>query len=298
MKNPFRILSVMLLAFTVMTLSSTAKSKLRLNLKKGTTYEMSTTMTMNMDQEIMGQKVKMEQKMEMILNYKVLEELANQNYLLEYAVTRIKIGVNANGQQVDMDSENESNPAAEKLKGLIGSAVKIEITPAGKIEKVEGLEEMLKNAGGDKMMEQMIPMFSSDEGFKSFMSQTFGYLPEDKVGTGDKWSNTAKMGAPMNMEIDMDYELLSLKKSKANLQVNSVFKGDTKIEQSGISINMNIDGSQTGTMLIDAKDGWLRSSELNQDIKMVMKMKNPQTGDDMEMPVAMTSMATISVVKK
>lgn len=298
MKNPFRILAIVMMAITLCTQTSFAKKEIRLKLQQGSVYETTVSMTMNMDQEMMGQKMKMEQTMDMILNYKVLEVLENKNYMIEYSVAQIKMDINANGQQMNMDTQGECNPPFDKLKSMIGQAIKFEITPLGKVERTEGMAEMLKKIGDDKNMEQMLPMLTTDDGLKSFMSQNFGYLPEGKVGTGDKWTNTAKMGAPVNMEVKMDYELLSESGNDVNLKVNSNINGDTKIEQMGMSMNMNIDGTQDGTMTIDTKDGWLRSSELTQDLKMIMKMKNPQNGEDMELPIALKSVVSIKAQKK
>ncbi len=298
MKNPFQMIAIMAFAFSLISFQGIAKNKFRLNLSPGTTYEMTTTLSMNMDQEMMGQKMQMENTMEIIQHYKVAEILANKNYLLEFSTTRMKANISANGQIMNIDSDNADSSESANFKKVIGHTIKLEINSLGKVEKADGMIEFLKALGGDKTVEQMLPMFASEDGFKSFMNQTFGYIPEEKVALGDKWSTTAKLGAPINMETKINYELLSVSGDEAKIKVNATFNGDSAIEQAGMSMNMNIDGNQEGTMMIDTTDGWMRSSDLTQDIKMIMKMKNPQTGEDMEFPINMKSVTNIVVSKK
>ena len=298
MKHTTRILPALVATLVLFSLQLSAKTLVRLNLTKGSVYEMTMSMSSNMNQEMMGQQMKIEQKMLMVLDYKVADVLATKNFVIEYSVSQVKIDASANGQQMSMDSQNGSDPASEKLKAMVGQVIKMEVTPAGKIEKVEGLEAFISKIGDDKMMGQMVPMFSSDEGFKSFVGQTFSYIPEGEVEQGSKWSSKAQLTAAMNLDMQVDYELASISGKDLNMNVSSTFNGTKQIEQMGMKMDMQIDGTQTGTMAVDATDGWMKSQNLNQNIKMVMKMKNPQTGDDMSIPMDMKSVVETKSVKK
>lgn len=298
MKHKTRILTILVATIVLFSLQLSAKTSLRLNLVKGTVYEMTMSMNMNMNQEMMGQQMKIEQKMLTVLDYKVADVLASKNFVIEYSVAQVKIDASANGQQMSMDSQTGSDPASEKLKAMVGQVIKMEVTPAGKVEKVEGLEAFISKIGDDKMMGQMVPMFSSDEGFKSFVGQTFSYIPEGEVEQGAKWSSKAQLTAAMNLDMQVDYELASISGKELNLNVTSTFGGTKQIEQMGMKMDVQIDGTQAGTMIVDATDGWMKSQNLNQNIKMVMKMKNPQTGDDMSIPMDMKSVIETKSVKK
>ncbi len=298
MRHKNRILPILVTTLVLFGLQLSAKTSLRLNLTKGTVYEMTMSMNMNMNQEMMGQQIKIEQKMLMVLDYKVADVLPNKNYLIEYSVAQVKIDASANGQQMSMDSQTGGNPASEKLKALTGQSIKMEVTPAGKVEKVDGQEAFISKIADDKMIGQMVPMFSSDEGFKSFVGQTFSYIPEKEVEQGAKWSCKSQLTAAMNMDMQIDYEVASIVGNDLNLNVSSTFGGTKQIEQMGMKMDMQLDGTQSGTMFIDGSDGWMINQNLNQNIKMVMKMKNPQTGDDMNIPIDMKSVIEIKSVKK
>lgn len=297
MKNPQRILTILVAIIALFSLQLSAKTLVRLNLTKGSVYEMTMSMTMNMNQEMMGQQIKIEQKMLMLLDYKVADVLPNKNFLIEYSVAQVKIDASANGQQMSMDSQTGGNPASEKLKAMVGQVIKMEVTAAGKVEKVEGLDAFISKIGDDKMIGQMIPMFSSDEGFKSYAGQTFSYIPENEIEQGSKWSSKTKLPTADNIDIQVDYEVASITERDLNLNVASTFGGTKQIEQMGMKMDMQIDGTQSGSMNVDTSDGWIRSQNLNQNIKMVMKMKNPQTGEDMKIPIEMKSVIETKSVK-
>jgi len=96
----------------------------------------------------------------------------------------------------------------------------------------------------------------------------------------------------------MNFEVADIKADQITLNVTSDVNLDSPIEQMGMKMQMKAKGTQTGTMAIDIADGWLRSSSLNQKFDIHMNMKNPQSGEDMEIPMVMNSVATTQVVKK
>jgi hypothetical protein len=295
-KNNIRLLFAMVLVCFALQIS--AKTTLRLNLQKGSGYEMNMNMSMKMDQEVMGQQIKMDQKMNMQLIYKVADILPSKNYIIEYSVGQVKLDMNANGQQVSFDSQTSGNPTFDKLKAIIGSVIKMEVTPLGKVEKIEGMDAFIQKLGDDKTMAQLVPMLTSDEGIKSFMNQTFGYIPGNELEKGSKWSCKSQLTNPINLDLTVNYELASIEGNALNLNVTSIFNAAKQMEQMGAKVDMQIDGTQNGTMTVDATDGWLRAQNLDQNIKMIMKMKNPQSGEEMNMPIELKMNVETKVVKK
>lgn len=296
-----RLLALLMVSFLLAANSLQAKKvMLRLNLKKGTIYEMTTAMTNNIDQEMMGQKIKMDQKIDMAMSFQVLDILPNKNFLIEYSFLKMKLGMNMNGQQMTFDSESsdENDPASKILKVLSSVKLKIEMDPRGQTQKVEGLESFAKELAGNPQMAQAMQMFTDENSFKSYVGQTFNYFPEAEVEMGSKWTASFKLPALMNMETSMNFEVAAIEKSLVTLNVTSDVNLDSPIEQGGMKMNIKMTGTQNGSMIIDTTDGWLSSSDLAQKFDMKMKMKNPQTGEDMEIPMLMNSVATITVVRK
>jgi hypothetical protein len=297
-----KLTALLLISISLLLNSFNANSKvlLRLNLEKGTVYEMTMSMTNNIDQEMMGQKMKIDQKMEMVFSYQVLDVLPNANFMIEYSIRKIKLSMNMNDREMNFDSENadESNPMNKSLGSLKSMKLKVEMNPRGQVQKIEGLDLFAKEFAGNPQMAQSMSMFANDKNFGSFMSQTFNYFPEKEVDTGDKWTASFKLPAMMDMETAINFEVASVEKDQILLNVASDVNMDSPIEQGGMKMNMKITGTQNGKMAIDAKDGWLRDSDLIQKFDMHIKMTNPQSGEDIEIPVLMNSVVKTTVVKK
>lgn len=295
-------IALLLISISLLLISFRADSKvlLRLNLEKGTTYEMTMNMTNSIDQEMMGQNMKIDQKTEMGFLFQVLDVLPNKNFQIEYSMSKMKLNMNINGQDVSFDSEStdESNPMNKSLKDLVNIKIKMELTPKGTVENIEGLDQFVKQLAGNQQMAQTMQMFMNDKNFGSFVGQTFSYFPEEEIKEGSKWTSSFALPALMNMETKMNYEAASISKANILLNVTSDINMDMPIEQNGMKIEMKMTGAQNGTMTINPKDGWLRESDLTQKFDMHMKMKNPQSGEDMEIPMLMNSVVKFIVVKK
>lgn len=294
---PLLLISVFLLACSF---QANAKVLLRLNLQKGTTYEMTMSMNNSIDQEMMGQQLKMDQKINMVLSYQVLDVLPDQIFVVEYSLMKMKMEMDVNGQKMVMDSESsdENNPMNTALKGLNELKLKIKLNPLGQVLGIEGMEEYAQKFAGNPQLLQSMQMFADEKNFGAFIGQTFSYFPEKEVGLGDKWTTAIKLPAMMNMETVMNFEVADIGKDQVLLNVTSDVNIDSPIEQGGVKMDLKMTGTQNGNMTIDPHDGWLRNSELSQKFNMLMKMKNPQSGEDMEIPMLMNSVAKITVVKK
>lgn len=294
---------IALVLFAFLLTFSTAQARkvlLRMNLQKGSTYEMNMNSTSNIDQEMMGQNMKIVQKMDLASLYKVSDILPNKNFRIEYSVLKMKMDMDINGNQMTFDSQNpdDSNPMGSLMKTIVAAKINFDLSPTGKVENVSGLDELSKQISGNRQMAQSMQMFANQENFGSFISQTFSYIPEKVIKKGEKWSSSFKLPSLMDANTVMNFEAASIEKNALNLNVNSDVNMESPIEQNGMKIDMKMTGTQTGTMVVDPEDGWVRASDLNQKFDMHMKMKNPQSGEDMEIPMTVNAVTKYTVEKK
>lgn len=298
MKTKLFALMAILLYFSFQITQAQSKVLLRLNLDKGANYQMTMNMDNDIDQDVMGQHIKVLQKMEIITSYKVLDVLPDKNYVIEYSFGKMKITMDVNGQQTVMDTENAGdNPAAQSMKDMTGHILKITVNNQGKVQKVEGMEEFVSKIAGNQQLVQNMQMFSDESNFKTFFEQTHGFFPEPEVEVGSKWSNSVKMPSLMNMDMVMNYEVADIGENQVVINVLSNMNTDSPIETNGMKIHLTMTGTQTGVMKIDRKGGLESTSELNQKTDMLMKMKNPESGEDIELPMKMNSLVKSTVVK-
>jgi len=164
------------------TMFAAPKVMLQLKLQKGSTYEMSMNATNVIDQDMMGQKMKITQKMDLISSYTVLDVLPDNKFRVAYSFNRMKIYMDMGGQEITMDSESsDDNTMNASLKDMVSMKLTLTLNQKGQLEKVEGLEEFAKKLSANPQMAQSMQMFSDENSFKSFFAQSFNYFPEDKV---------------------------------------------------------------------------------------------------------------------
>lgn len=299
MKTRLITLIITVIFFLANTVGAAPKVQLRLNLQKGTTYEMKMNSINQIDQEMMGQKMKIDQKVEMVFAYTVLDVLPDKNFLVEYSFMSMKMDMNMNGQQMNMDSESaDGNPMNAAIKDLLSLKLKLTLSPKGQIENVEGLNEYAQKLSGNQQLAQAMKMFTDENSFKSFFAQTFNYFPENEVAVGDQWKSAIKTPELMNAEIILIFEVAAIENNQIYLNFKSVVDMETPVEQMGMKMNVKMAGNQSGKMTVNTTDGWLSSADQIQKFDMKIKMKNPQSGEDMEIPMVINSVTNIVGMKK
>jgi hypothetical protein len=198
-----------------------------------------------------------------------------------------------------MNSEStDNNPMDAGLKELLSLKLIMTLNQLGQVEKVEGLNEYAQKLSGNRQLSQAMQMFTSEENFKNYFAQTFNYFPEKEVSVGDQWKTEVKVPALMNTQISMVFNVAAIEKELVYLDVAAVVDTETQMEQMGMKMDVKMAGKQSGKMVINATDGWLTGSDLIQKFDMNMKVKNPQSGEDMVIPMVINSVVNIAVVKK
>lgn len=286
----------------VLTLSVTAKPKqlLRLNLAKGDVYEMTMSVVSKIDQELEGTQVKMDQNMKMVMELSVDDLLDNGNFSVSYKYKVFNISMSGMGQSMRFSSEDtdENNPMFPILRKLTTVTLKMELTPKGSVVKVEDFDQYANMIGGNPQLSSVLAMFSNEDAFKSNLGQTFNYFPEDEIRVSDTWKASVKMPALMNMDIKMVFTATGISKDVVDLSVDSKINSNANMDSNGMNMNLVLDGTQKGIMQINPEDGMITKSNVEQVFAMTMKMKNPQSGKDMEIPMKLNSTVEVTAVKK
>ena len=299
MKTKLIALLLVMIFLAAHTVKAESKVLLRFNFQKGSIYEMTMNMLSDINQEMMGQQMDILQKLEMVSTYEVLDVLPGNEFLIEYSFQKMKINTTVNGQETGMDSESTDNdPKNDFLKNLSLIKVKVKMDSKGKVLEVEGMEEYVNKMTGNPQLTQSIPMFTNENNFKSFVEQTFGYLPETEVEVGSKWNTSIKTPAFMDMEVVMNFEVANILDDQVILNVTSDINMETPMDMNGVKMNIKMAGSQTGTMALNLNNCIEGSSDMVMKYDANIKMKNPQSGEDMEIPMIMNSVIKSSIVKK
>lgn len=286
MKNPaaslfvFVLSALMLVSFNACqsTKSATSSRLLKFNLEKGKGYDYE--MIMNMDQEVMGQQMKMDMTSYYSMN---VDEDNGSEKTISTTFERIKMSMDMGPMKVDIDTDNpvKANGNDTSVTGAIAkvnrlfSAIRgkkfiMKVNAEGKVTEVTGLREMgesIISSFGDEMSEEekqkMRAEFGkqfSDEGMKSQFERVLYIFPNKEVKVGDSWQRSSAGFGELPAKYNSTYTVTEIEGDMVTLQEKS------KIESN--DSKMDLGGDVDGTLVIDSKSGLLVSCTQNINMKV------------------------------
>lgn len=239
--------------------SSTATKLLRFNLEnnKGYDYEL----TMNMDQDIMGQALKMDLVTYYSMNVAGGE---NEDKNISTSIDRFKMKTSIAGFNIDVDTDEPApggdpqNPLdmLNKVFGAIkGQTFSMKVTPEGNITEVKGFETLgmrLADSLGfegekkEMMMKQLNGRFNADE-IRQSLGRFWYIFPNKEVKVGDTWTKSSELGGNVPAKYISNYKVTDIEGDMVTLEENT--KIQTKEEGKEVS------GKVTGSMVVDSRSG-------------------------------------------
>jgi hypothetical protein len=275
-----------------------AQIKLSLNPDMGKKYEYRIDVVQNIKQNVMGQDVPVETKM----NSNYLMEIKNktpQEIHVQFTYSDFTFLVSSAMMNSSYDSKKPTeNPSEmDKMLGKLFSALidkpfVVVFAPDGSVKSVTGMEAVIKDMRdavsddgqlGAQIGAQMSQQFN-DEAMKATFGQTFNFYPDKTVKIGDSWNvkNSILMSG-MNLNINSNNTLKEIKTNMATIEV----AGDIDMNMEGGEIT----GKQTGSMIIDAATGMPTTSDISQNMSGSIKVQ----GMDVKMEMITKTKTSVKV---
>lgn len=272
------------------TSGAAAGNTLKFNLEKGKTYDYE--IVWDMDQKIGTQDTKM--SLGGIYSVEVNEEKEGIKKLTGM-YKRFRLYMKMAGLEMDIDSEKPEEPMdGEEVKqnpvrmmAKIFSAIKgksfgMQVDEEGKVLSVTGFEQivngMVDSLAADENMKMQIRASLKDQfneqTVKDQFAQIFTIFPNKKVKVGDNWENHFQVGGKMPAKFSTAYTVKQIEGDQVTLGAKSTI--------SSVEGDIQVNGDQTGTLLIDSKTGLVLNAEFDQlmdtkvqgfDVKMTGKGK-------------------------
>ncbi|MBK7560018.1 MAG: hypothetical protein IPI68_00475 [Chitinophagaceae bacterium] len=256
------------------TKSSTATKMLKFNFEKGKGYDYE--MIINMDQEILGQTMKMD--MATYYSMDVSDDDGNTK-TISSSIDRFKLNMEVAGMNIEVDTDkpfpesgngdDEKDPV-KKMNRLFG-AIKdqrfsMKVDAEGKVQEVKGFENMAEsvvdslNLTGeqrDKMMKQFNDQFSA-KNIKEQFERVWYIFPNKKVKVGDSWQRNTETGGTLGGMYTSTYTVAEIEGDMVTLEEK------TKVESQ--EEKMKLKGEITGTLVVDSRVGLVVNAD--QEMKM------------------------------
>lgn len=293
--------AVALAATALLTGCSSNTVDFKFNVAKGSKFNYTIAMDMNMDQAMMGQHMKVNTKVTMGYVFEVLNDSAGWK-TVSSTIDRIGMNVDANGMNMRYDSDSTSNtdttgPTAKvgKIFGAMkGGQFTFTMNTNGEVGQVSGMKEMVQkmiegagtfdSAGINETMNKTF----NEQTFKQNLQQSFAMYPGKPIKPGESWNKTLTMdNNGMIMKLDNTYTLESVSNNIAKVRVAS------KISSGGgagalAGMQMDMSGDLKGINNFDLPTGMPLSGDDNMQMDMKMHVQGQ------EIPMKMNIKITIA----
>jgi hypothetical protein len=265
------------------TKTSTASKMLKFNFEKGKSYDYE--MIMNMDQEVMGQKIKMDMTMYYTLDVK---EAEGDTKIITSTYDRFKMAMDMGSMMsIDMDTDKPlvesegTDPRKDPMKmvnrlfsAIKGRQFQLKVNAEGKVLEVTGMQELassiIDSMGLDQdapeMKEKMREAFSkqfNDADVKSQFERILYIFPNKEVKVGDSWEKNTSMSGQMPAKYNSTYTVKEIEGDMVTLEENSKITSSNE--------KMEMDGKVKGTLIVDSRSGLVVSADQNMNITAKMQ---------------------------
>ncbi|MEO5946702.1 MAG: DUF6263 family protein [Chitinophagaceae bacterium] len=249
--------------------TSTASKMLKFNFEKGKGYDYE--MIMNMDQEIMGQKMKMD-----MTTYYSMDVVEDDGAIKTVTSTydRFKMDMNIAGMNMEVDSDKPvSGDGTDPMKMLnkILGAIKgrqftMKIDAEGKVLEVTGFEDMAKlivdsmgieGAEGQQLMAQFNKQFN-EQSVKNQFERVLYIFPNKEIKIGDSWEKETTSVGMTGGNYNSVYTVTDIEGDMVTLDEKSTIKAD----EEGAKMN----GKVLSKLIVDSKTGLVVSADMDMTI--------------------------------
>jgi len=275
MKN-LKLLIALALVLPFASQQSFAQKKvmLKYNLTKGDKYTTHVNLNQDITMTAQGQTINMNQIITSDISTDITE-VTPKIIKTSNKLDKMTMKQNMMGQELNYDSSDPSTYASGRgkqigdvLNKIIGKSYGITMDHFGNISGYD-LSELIKSGG------QVSGSIKSGNSYVIF--------PGHKVKVGDSWQADIKPMKTDNMKVHMKYTLKKLTGKKATIALDGIITANTLNGQ-----NIQLNGTQTGEMIVNVKTGWPLSGHMTQDIKMKME----KNGVEIPMNISSTIITT------
>jgi Family of unknown function (DUF6263) len=258
---------------------------IKMSLNKGDKFSQNFDMKMNMNMEMAMLKdpVNMKMNMEAGCDFEVLDNNGTEKELkITYSNMKVNMDMGKIAGAGGADVNERMNELSEKLAG---KSVTLKIDKANNVTSVSGFENLMISDSTDAATKATMEKMFSKEQFNSMFGMMFKMYPDKSVKVGDTWDSESEMEmSNIRMKVKMKHTLLEVKDGIAVIDIKGLIDGKGKMNQGGVSIDMNLSGGQNGKLTITMNNGYVKSGTYKMDVKgnmevMGQKVAVNMTGD-------------------
>jgi Family of unknown function (DUF6263) len=263
--------------------------KLQLKFKEGEKFWVEEVATMKQDITVMGQQQKIEATTTTITSYTVKKVTPDD------VVLAMKI------EDVNVKSEGGFGGALDQVSAKTkGATLNLTLANDGKVKKVDGLQDFIKQLSGDDEAAKMMKELMNEEMFTKGFENSFGFVPDKPVKKGDSWKRETKfsLGPLGGFKLNNNYVYTGPKSggdgidSKFNMEWLPA-KGDALGGLFKV-VGSDMKGEGTASYVFDQQKG--RPASSTTAMKMGGNLKIEAGGMELQMSLTMDMSGTSKIL--
>ena len=150
-------------------------------------------------------------------------------------------------------------------------------------------------------MKESLKSQFGDEATKSAFANSMNMYPDQAVKVGAQWSGDVTLQTAMPLVLNNSWKLESLNGNLANVSIHSIInsKTDSKpVEVQGMEMTYDLEGDQTGNIILNIETGLAEKTELDQKINGTMVMSGEMLPEPMKVPMKIETKTIITKSKR
>ena len=216
----------------------------------------------------------------------LVKEKKDSVYHLEVRFQTMYLKVNSNGNEITANTQqiDSTDILSMLLKELTESPFDISISKYGIVQEVT-MEKVFDNLFSfnpdlpkieKARMIYMLKQSFGEKAMKGSVEMLTAIYPKKVVKEGDKWKNKIRLETVSGITMENEFVLEELNQDFAIINSQSKTISDDNnsfIKINGELLRFNSNGSMISTFKIDKNTGWIKESEINQNISGVNEKK-------------------------
>ncbi len=258
------------------TAKASASKMFKFNLEEGKGYDYE--MIFDLDTKAGGQTISM-----MIAGLYSMNVTATEGNVksVTTAYKSLRMNMKMMGMEIDIDSDKpvENNGGEDVTKnpigmmnkvisGIVGKKFIIKVDEEGKVLEVTGFDkiftDMVDSMGVDEDVKKQVTASMkeqfNDQSIKDQFAQVFTIFPNKEIKIGDSWEKSYSTGGKMAAKYTTTYLVKDMEGDHVTLT--------TKTKISSEKDGGDIDGTQTGNIVVDSKTGLMINAEFDQQLEV------------------------------
>ena len=206
---------------------------------------------------------------------------AKGNYDISMVLVGKRMSTSSQGKTQSIDTKGAA-PTDQNQKFMwavqkaqTGNKLNIKMDKNGKILSIKGFDAIykkvnttitpiVKDAAQIKAFMENFKTGYSEKILKEEFGKNINVLPTKGAKIGESWNETVNVTPDGSVKLSTTYTLKSVENGIAEISVKGgIPRKSQSNSQNGVSHTISLDGTQNGTIRVDANSGWILGSKLN-----------------------------------